>query len=151
MRLPEQLRRSPSYDIRLCVHNGMDFDMHGHFTPLFKGTVYIMVPRWANISSIDDLKKVKINVGGQEIDFSNLDLSRIDTSKLKFQSNEKEQPKVEPENKVPKPNESKSRFGLWFGTASTLPSPSSSESSTPSVPSPPPSKSPVEPATRNFL
>ncbi|CAF4947676.1 unnamed protein product, partial [Rotaria magnacalcarata] len=79
------------------VHTGMDFDINGHFTPLFKGMVYLMVPQWANISSVDDLKNVKISIAGQEIDFSNLDMSRISTNKLQLQLNKNERSTVEPE------------------------------------------------------
>ncbi|CAF1253722.1 unnamed protein product [Rotaria sordida] len=144
MRLPEQLHRSPTFDIRLCVHTGMDFDMNGHFTPLFNGIVYIMVPQWANISSIDDLKKIKINISGQEIDFSKLDLSRIDQSKLKFQLNKNEQSKKESEDIIQTSNESKSWFSRWF---SSTPTP------VPSSPSLPPPSSPTsnEPITRETL
>jgi len=127
MRLPEQMRRSPNFDIRSCVHIGLDFDLNGHFTPLFDGIAYIMIPQWANISSIDDIKKIKINISGQEIDFSKLDLSRISH----FNKNEK--PKIISEEI----NESKSWFSRWFSSAPT-----------PLPPSPPPSPTSVVPLTR---
>ena len=136
MRLPEQFRRSPTFDIRSCVHTGIDFDMTGHFTPLFNGVVYIMVPQWANISSIDDLTKIKMNLSGQEIDLSHLDVSRIDTSKLKFQST------VQPTSNVPiEPiaQPSTSLIDRWFRT-------------TPAPSSPPPqvrlAETPLTPVTR---
>ncbi|CAF1045889.1 unnamed protein product [Rotaria sp. Silwood1] len=148
MRLPEQLRRTPTFDIRLSVHTGTDFDINGHFTPLFNGIVYLMVPQWANISSIDDLKKIKMNIAGQEIDFSNLDLSRIDQSKLKFQFNKNEQSKKEPEEITQTSNESKSWFSRWFSSTPTpAPPPSSSPSSPPSLPP----SIPTEPITRETL
>ncbi len=133
MRLPDQMRRSPNFDIRSCVHNGLDFDLNGHFTPLFDGIVYLMIPQWANISSIDDLKKIKININGQEIDFSNLDLSRIDQSKLNLYLNKNQ----EPEEIIKTSNESKSWFYRWFG-------------STPPLPVPPPSPPPSTPVTRKY-
>ncbi|CAF2568011.1 unnamed protein product [Rotaria sp. Silwood2] len=141
MRLTEQLRRSPTFDIRLSVHTGMDFDINGHFTPVFDGIVYLMVPQWANISSIDDLKKIKMNIAGQEIDFSNLDLSRIDQSTLKFQFDKNEQPKKGPEEITQTSNESKSWFSRWF---SSTPTPAPASPPTPSATS-------IEPITRETL
>lgn len=153
MRLPDQLRRSPTFDIRSAVHTGIDFDINGHFTPLFKGIVYLMVPQWANISSVDDLKKVKMNVAGHEIDLVNLDLSRIDHSKLKFHSdtNEKsEKPKVEQVENNNISNETKSWFTRWF---SSEPTPTSTTSSSPPLPSQSsvsPSTTSATPLTRKF-
>ncbi len=123
MGLPEQMRRAPNFDIRTCVHTGLDFDLNGHFTPFFQGIAYIMIPQWANISSIDDLKKVKINFSGQEIDFSKIDLSRIDQRKLNshFNINEKSETKSEEMNTTS--NESKSWFSRWFSNAPTPPPP----------------------------
>ena len=80
MKLPEQLRRSAKFDIRSSVHSGIEFDINGHFTPLFDGIVYLMVPQWANLSSTEDLKKVQMMVGGQKIDFTHLDLSKLNAS-----------------------------------------------------------------------
>ncbi|UJR13769.1 hypothetical protein I4U23_000779 [Adineta vaga] len=147
MRLPEQMRRTPNFDIRPCVHTGLDFDLNGHFTPLFDGIVYLMVPQWANISSIDDLKKVKINFSGQEIDFSKIDLSRVDESKLNFPSKKTEKPKPQSEEIIATSNESKSWFNQWFGHSPTSPPPPPPSSSLPSLPMP----SPVQPLTRETI
>lgn len=140
MRLPEQMRRQPKFDIRSAVHTGIDFNLNGHFTPLFDGVAYIMIPQWANISSIDDLKKVKMNISGQEIDFSKIDLSRFDQKKLNALFNIVEKPIIPTEEIHNTANESKSWFSRWF--SSTPP--------TPSLPSPlpPPSIEPVVPQTR---
>jgi hypothetical protein len=140
MRLPEQMRRSPNFDIRLCVHRGIDFDINGHFTPLFDGIVYFMIPQWANISSIEDLKKIRMNIAGEDINFSNLDLSKIDQSKLKFQFNTNEKVKIETEEINQTSNESKSWFHRWFGGDSTPPLP----------PPLPPSPTPATPLTRKI-
>jgi hypothetical protein len=142
MRLPEQMRRSPKFDIRSCVHTGIDFDINGHFTPLFDGIVYIMVPQWANISSMDDLKKIKMNIYGQEIDFSKLDLSLIDQKKLNSHFNIPEKPKITSEEINKTSNESKSWFSQWFSSAPAPLPPS------PPPPSPPPP--PVTPLTRKI-
>jgi hypothetical protein len=140
MRLPDQMRRSPNFDIRLCVHTGMDFDINGHLTPLFDGILYLMIPQWANISSIEDLKKVKMNIAGEEISFSNLDLSRIDQSKLKFRIKTDEKARTEPEEIIQTSNESKSWFSRWFDTTPT-----------PSIPPPPQSSPPPStPLTRKI-
>jgi hypothetical protein len=96
-----------------------------------------MIPQWANISSIDDLKKIKININGQEIDFSNLDLSRIDQSKLNLYLNKNPKPKIESEEIIKTSNESKSWFYRWFG-------------STPTLSVPPPSPPPSTPVTRKY-
>jgi hypothetical protein len=141
MRLPEQMRRQPNFDIRSSVHTGIDFDINGHFTPLFDGIVYLMIPQWANISSIDDLKKVKMNIYGHEIDFSRLNFSNFDQKKLNsyFKMNEKPKTSIEEINTTP--NESKSWFTRWFGTTPTPPPP----------PPPPPSVSPpTVPLTRKI-
>jgi hypothetical protein len=138
MRLPDQMRRSPNFDIRSSVHTGLDFDINGHFTPLFDGIAYLMVPQWANMSSIDDLKKIKMNIANQDIDFSNIDLSYIDQSKLNFQTTTKEKPKAEQQEIIQTSN---SWFSRWFG-------------SNPSPPTPPPPPSPtksVTPLTRKAL
>ena len=139
MRLPEQFRRSPTFDIRSCVHTGIDFDMTGHFTPMFNGVVYIMVPQWANMSSIDDLTKIKMNLAGQEIDLSHLDVSRIDTSKLKFQSTAQPESNVAISPSEPISAPSTSWFDRWFR-------------STPAPPSPPPqatvAETPLTPVSR---
>jgi hypothetical protein len=140
MRLPDQMRRSPNFDIRSCVHNGIDFDLNGHFTPLFNGIVYLMIPQWANISSIEDLKKIRMNIAGEDINFSNLDLSKIDQSKLKFQFNTNEKVKIETEEINQTSNESKSWFHRWFGGDSTPPLP----------PPLPPSPTPATPLTRKI-
>ncbi|CAF1011231.1 unnamed protein product [Adineta steineri] len=127
MRIPEQMRRSPNFDIRSSVHRGIDFDLNGHFTPLFNSIVYLMIPEWANITSIDDLKKVKINISGQVIDFSNVDLSGIDQTKLNLNLNKNEKLKNEVKETVKTSNESKSWFNRWFSNAPTPnPAPSSS-------------------------
>lgn len=144
MRLPEQMRRTPLFDIRSAVHDGLDFDLLGHFTPLFDGIAYVMVPRWANVSSVDDLRKVKIVVGGQEIDFSGLDLSRIDQSKLNNLSAKEEKPAPAQEEIVITPAQPPSWFGGWFGGGAPLPPP---PPATPSLPPLPPAK----PLTRNRL
>ncbi|CAM4775199.1 unnamed protein product [Rotaria magnacalcarata] len=149
MGLPEQLRRTPTFDIRLSVHTGMDFDINGHFTPLFKGMVYLMVPQWANISSVDDLKNVKINIAGQEIDFSNLDMSRISTNKLQLQLNKNERSTVEPEKTISKADESTFWFFRWF--TSTSPTPHASTTSLSVLSSSSSSSKPIEPVTREML
>jgi len=135
MKLPEQMRRSPNFDIRLCVHTGLDFDLNGHFTPLFQGVIYTMVPQWANISSIDDIKKIKINFSGQEIDFSKIDLSRIDQRKLNSHFNIKEKSEIKSEEINTTSNESKSWFSRWFSSAPT-PSPSPPTTTTPPLSTP---------------
>jgi hypothetical protein len=142
MRLPEQMRRSPNFDIRSSVHTGIDFDLNGHFTPLFDRIVYLMIPQWANISSIDDLKKVKMNIYGHEIDFSKLDLSFIDQRKLNSYFNINEKPKTPSEEINTTSNESKSWFSGWFSSAPTPPPPP--------PPSPPPPSTPVIPLTRKI-
>lgn len=134
MRLPEQMRRAPKFDIRSCVHTGIDFDLNGHFSPLFDGIVYLMIPQWANVSSIDDLTKVKMNISGQEIDFSHLDLSRLDQSKLNSHWNKKEQSKIQSEESIKTSNESKSWFHRWFSSDSTPSLPPTPSATTPNAP-----------------
>jgi len=115
MKLNEQMRRSAKFDIRLAVHQGLEFDFNGHFTPIFDGIVYVMVPQWANLSSIDDLKKVKISFAGQTLDFSHLDLTKIDTSKLKLHRETVEKTPIVVQN------ESKSWYSNWFASNSSPP------------------------------
>ncbi len=129
MRLPEQMRRSPNFDIRPNVHTGLDFDINGHFTPLFDGIVYLMIPQWANISSMEDLKKIKINIFGQEIDFSKIDLSRIDQRKLNSHFDRNENQKISSEETNTTSKESSSWFSRWFSSTPTPPP-------SPSLPSP---------------
>lgn len=142
IRLPEQMRRQPNFDIRSRVHKGIDFDVNGHFTPIFDGIIYLMIPQWANVSSIDDLKNVKMNIYGHEIDFSRLDFSRFDQKKLKSYFHIKDEPQIPAEEVKTTPIESQSWFTRWFG---------SSTPSTPSVvgPPPPPPPAPV-PLTRKI-
>lgn len=142
MRLPEQMHRQPKFDIRSGVHKGIEFDINGHFSPLFVGIVYLMIPQWANISSIDDLKNVKMNIYGHEIDFSRLDFSRFDQKKLKATFHINDPPPIVIEQPMETPIESKSWFNRWFGST---PTPVSSPVETP-APSPPPSV----PLTRNI-
>ena len=125
MRLHEQMRSSPNFDIRPALHTGLDFDLNGNFSPLFSGVVYVMVPQWANLSSIEDLKKVKINISGQEIDFSKIDLSRLDQSKFNFASNKNEKltPQLKPQETTTISNESKPWFRRWFDNSPTPSSP----------------------------
>jgi hypothetical protein len=141
MRLPEQMHRQPNFDIRSAVHTGIDFDLNGHFTPLFDGVVYLMIPQWANASSIDDLKKIRMNISGHEIDFSRLDFSRFDQTKLNSYFNINEKPQIPTEEINTTSNESKSWFSRWFGNT---PTPS------PSIPSPPPPPTPNVPLTRKI-
>lgn len=141
LRLPEQMHRQPKFDIRSRVHKGIDFDVNGHFTPIFDGIIYLMIPQWANVSSIEDLKKVKMNIYGHEIDFSRLDFSRFDQKKLKSSFHIKDEPQILVEEEKTIPIESKSWFNRWFGSATSPPPP-------PVVP-PPPSP-PSVPLTRKI-
>lgn len=138
MRLPEQMRRQPKFDIRSNVHKGIEFDINGHFTPLFGGIAYLMIPQWANISSMNDLKNVKMNIYGHEIDFSRLDFSLFDQKKIKSLLHINDPPPVVIEEPKQIPVESKSWFNQWFG-------------STPSPPVVPPSLPPPSvPLTRKI-
>jgi hypothetical protein len=139
MRLPEQMRRQPNFDIRSAVHTGIDFDLNGHFTPLFDGVVYLMIPQWANVSSMEDLKKVRMNISGHEIDFSRLDFSRYDQNKLNSHFNINQKSPIPTEEINATSNESKSWFSRWFGTTPT-----------PSTPVPPPTPTPSVPLTRKI-
>ena len=142
MRLPEQMRRQPKFDIRSAVHTGIDFDLNGHFTPLFDGIAYLMIPQWANVSSINDLKKVQMNIFGHVIDFSRLDFSRLDQNKLNSLFNIQPKSPTPVEEIKPIPNESKSWYSRWFGST---PTPSPVE-----PPSPPPPPAPSVPLTRKI-
>jgi hypothetical protein len=142
MRLPEQMRRQPNFDIRSAVHTGIDFDLNGHFTPLFNGIAYLMIPQWANVSSIDDLKKVQMNIFGHVIDFSRLDFSLLDQDKLNSHFDIKPKSPTPIEEIKPISNESKSWYNRWFGTT---PTPSPVE-----PPSPTPTPAPNVPLTRKI-
>lgn len=119
MRLPEQMYRQPNFDIRSAVHKGIDFDLNGHFTPLFEGIVYLMIPQWANATSMDDLKRVKMNISGHEIDFSRLDFSLFDWRKLNAHLNVNDKPQIPIEVVAKAANESKSWYSRWFENAVT--------------------------------
>lgn len=143
MKLPEQLRRSPKFDIRSTVHTGTEFDVNGHLTPIFDGVVYLVIPQWANLSSAEDLKKVKIDIAGRELDFSQLDVSLIDTSKLKFKDSTTEAPRLEKEPVQEAPQETKSWLDRWFSNTAPPRSPLPAPVSLP----PPPQATPI---TRNI-
>jgi hypothetical protein len=136
MKIPEQLRRSPRFDIRLAVHSGLDFDMNGHFTPLFDSIVYIMVPQWANLSSVNDLKKVKIIHAGQTIDLANLNVSLIDTSQLNFAQDDVKKSNNVTSDTNDKSNTSIGWFRRWFtrtSSATSVSLPNPVEASTPAT------------------
>ena len=152
MKLQEDLGSKSKIDIRTAVHRGLDFDSNGNFSPIYDGMVYLVIPQWANLSSMDDLKKLTIKYADQTIDFSKINFSMLQPETLKIGI---EIPKKE---EVPKqliqetPKEQKSRFFGWFSRSPSTPSPVADVSTeSPPVPKLPEPDSPQSREHLRFL
>ncbi|CAF1124543.1 unnamed protein product [Didymodactylos carnosus] len=125
-KITKVMERAKNFDIRTFIHSGGDFHLYGHFTPLFNGNRYLMIPQWSNLTNFNELKNLKIDYYGHTFDFSKFDLSQIDQTKFQFQRQtslltNKEQSVVQtPNTKEKKEDEIKkttwaNRLSGWFG------------------------------------